>query len=205
MRRSRESILAAAEAYYSTHDIDPTMAQLAQLAGVGSATLYRRFPSIDDVIREVYGRLIGELQELEPIVMAQTSGWDAIVAVVVGIVEFLDVHPAVQRLNRKVIALDNDQRLTNQFEGSLDRIVQWAQAEGSLRTDVNANDITIAAFRISYANLPPDERDRILGRQVGIMLDGLRADGRRTPLPGGPISTSDLQQIFRYEIENPIG
>lgn len=203
VRRSREAILAAAEKHYTVHEFDPSMSELAKLAGVGNATLYRRYPSIDDVIRELYTRLLGELQELEPVILAQPTGWDAIVALVMGIVETLDAHPALARLNRRAVAIDNDQRLSSLWDDKLAQIVAWAQAEGTLRPDVNHHDITFAAFRFGYSNLPPDERDRVLGRQVGIILDGLRADGRRTELPGGVITGQDLHQIFRYEVENP--
>jgi len=205
VRRSRERILAAAEHHYSRYEHDPTMSELAKLAGIGSATLYRRFASIDDVIRELHGRQVAHLQSIGDDVRSQPTGWDAIVALVLGIIDTLQEHPSLQRLNRKMVGLDSEHRFTSQWDDELDQIVAYAQAEGSLRLDVNSNDITFAAFRVgAYSNLPANERDRVLGRQVGIVLDGLRADGRRTELPGGPISPEDLHQIFRYEVENPI-
>jgi AcrR family transcriptional regulator len=100
VRRSREAILAAAERHYAAHDDDPTMAQLAHLADVGTATLYRRFPSIDDVVRALHARLIAEFGRVEAAVAAQTSGWDGVVALVTTIIEVLQAHPAIPRLNR---------------------------------------------------------------------------------------------------------
>lgn len=205
MRRSRESILAAAETYYSTHDVDPTMAELAQLAGVGSATLYRRFPSIDDLVPELYARVMAHLQPVAEVVAAQPTGWDGIVALTRGIVETLQEHPSIPRLNRRMVAVDDDHRFAGEWQQQLDDLVRFAQAEGSLRTDVNANDVTFAAFRIgSYSNLPPSERDRVLWRQLGIVLDGLRAEGSRAPLPGTPITPDELHEIFRHEVANPL-
>ena len=204
VRRSRELILAAAELHFSTSDAELTMSQLAHMAGVGNATLYRRYPSMDDVVRELYGHLIGELDGLAAGVMAQPTGWDAIVAVVTGIVDTLQKHPAIGRLNRRMVAQEDDRRLTTQWDAQLDGLVRMAQAEGTLRGDVNSTDITFAAFRLgSYSNLPPHERDRILGRQIGIVLDGLRADGVRVELPGGLITSDDVHEIFRYEVANP--
>jgi AcrR family transcriptional regulator len=205
VRRSREAILAAAERHWSVKDADPTMAELAELAGVGSATLYRRYPSIDEVIRELFGRLMAEFSPIAGIVEAQPTGWDGIVALTMGIIDVLQAHPAIPRLNRKMVARDPAHRFTTGWDELLDALVTRAQDEGSLRLDVNANDITFAAFSIgSYSNLPPNERGRIIGRRVGIILDGLRADGRRTPLPGQPITMDDLHQIFRHEVEHPV-
>ncbi|OII07058.1 TetR/AcrR family transcriptional regulator [Curtobacterium sp. MCBA15_008] len=205
VRRSREAILAAAERHYAVRDADPTMAQLAELAGVGTATLYRRFPSIDDVVRELHGRLLEEFGRVEAAVAAQPTGWDGVVALVTTIIEVLQEHPAIPRLNRKMVALDDDQQLSARWADRLDALIAAAQAEGALRPDVTANDVTFAAFRLgSYSNLPPDEADRIIGRQLGIVLDGLRADGVRHPLPGAAIRPDDLHRVFRYEATRPV-
>lgn len=205
VRRSRAAILAAAEDHYATHDSDLTMAQLAQRSGVGTATLYRRFSGIDEVVRTLHERLLREFDRVEQRVSAQQSGWDGVVALVEGIIEVLQEHPAIPRLNRKMVALDDDRQFSSGWTDRLDALIAAAQAEGTLRADVNANDVTFAAFRIgSYSNLPPAEADRILGRQVGIVLDGLRADGRRQPLPGGPIGPEDLHRVFRHEVEHPV-
>ena len=205
VRQSRERILAAAEVYFSTHDVDPSMAELAQLAGVGNATLYRRFASIDELVPELYGRVMAHLQDVAAVVAVQTTGWDGIVALMTGIVETLQQHPAIPRLNRRMVAVDSDHRFASQWQEQLDNLVHFAQAEGSLRPDVNANDVTFAAFRIgSYSNLPPSERDRVLWRQLGIVLDGLRANGGQDPLPGTPITPEELHDIFRHEVANPL-
>lgn len=205
VRRSREAILAAAEAHYAVKDADPSMAQLAQLAGVGIATLYRRYASIDDVIRELHARLLGTFSRVEETVAARSTPWDAVVVLVTGIIDVLQEHPAIPRLNRKMVALDDDDQFTSTWNDQLDAVIRAAQAEGSLRADVTANDVTLAAFRIgSYVNLPPDDAGRIIGRQVGIVLDGLRADGARRPLPGDPITMRDLHGIFQHEVDHPV-
>jgi AcrR family transcriptional regulator len=205
VRRSREAILAAAERHYAVQDADPTMAQLAQLAGVGTATLYRRFPGVDDVVRALHGRLLAEFDRVEAAVVAQRTGWDGVVALVTTIIDVLQEHPAIPRLNRKMVALDDDQQFSSRWADRLDALIGAAQAEGALRPDVTANDVTFAAFRLgSYSNLPPDEADRIIGRQLGIVLDGLRADGGRRPLPGDPIGPEDLHRVFHYEVSHPV-
>jgi AcrR family transcriptional regulator len=205
VRESRERILAAAERHYSVQDSDPTMAQLARLAGVGTATLYRRYPQISDVVSELYNQLVAHFEPVALRVQAQDSAWGGVVALVDGIVATLQEHPAIPRLNRRMVALDDDHRFTSAWAPRLDELIAAAQREGSLRSDVNAHDLTFAAFRLgSYSNLPPSERDRILGRQMVVILDGLRADGLRTPMPSTAISHDDLHGIFRYEVQNPL-
>ncbi|QZQ55618.1 TetR/AcrR family transcriptional regulator [Curtobacterium sp. TC1] len=205
VRRSREAILSAAEAHYAVKDADPSMVQLARLAGVGIATLYRRYASVDDVIRALHTRLLVEFTRVEDVVAAQSTAWDAVVALITGIIDVLQEHPAIPRLNRKMVALDDDDQFTSTWNDKLDTVIRAAQVEGSLRTDVTANDVTFAAFRIgSYSNLPPDDAGRIIGRQIGIVLDGLRADGVRRPLPGDPITMTELRGIFQHEADHPV-
>lgn len=204
VRESRERILAAAERHYSVHDADPTMAELARLAGVGTATLYRRYPQISDVVSDLYDRLVAHFEPVAVRVQAQGSAWAAVVALVEGIVDTLQEHPAIPRLNRRMVAFDDDHRFAGAWAPLLDELIAAAQSEGTLRSDVNAHDLTFAAFRLgSYSNLPPSERDRILGRQMTLILDGVRADGVRSPMPSTAISHEDLHGIFRYEVENP--
>jgi AcrR family transcriptional regulator len=205
VQRSREAILSAAEAHYAVKDADPSMVQLAQLAGVGIATLYRRYASVDDVIRELHARLLTHFARIEDLVAARPTAWDAVVALVMGIIDVLQEHPAIPRLNRKMVALEDSDQFTSRWNDRLDALILAAQAEGTLRADVTANDVTFAAFRIgSYSNLPPDDAGRIIGRQVGIVLDGLRANGTRNPLPGEPITMGELQGIFRHEVDHPV-
>jgi AcrR family transcriptional regulator len=204
VRRSRAAILAAAERHWSVQDADPSMLELATMAGVGSATLYRRFPNIDAIVIELHERLVAEFERIAEVVAAQPTAWDSIVALVMGIIDVLQEHPALPRLNRRMVAMGDD-RLSTGWEEPLEDLVARAKAEGTLRQDVNSNDITFAAFRIgSYSNLPPAEAGRILGRQVGIVFDGLRADDRKTTLPGKPVSMTDLRGIFQHEVDHPV-
>jgi hypothetical protein len=36
------------------------------------------------------------------------------------------------------------------------------------------------------------------------VLDGLRADGARRPLPGDPITMTELRGIFQHEADHPV-
>lgn len=53
-RRNRERVIRAAAEAFAMHGIDVPMATIARRAGLGTATLYRRFPARDDLVREVF-------------------------------------------------------------------------------------------------------------------------------------------------------
>lgn len=52
-RANREAVVAAAAAHLATHGIDISLTAVAEQAGVGIATLYRNFPTRDDLVRAV--------------------------------------------------------------------------------------------------------------------------------------------------------
>lgn len=199
--RSRDLILNAAEAHYEKYGSDPTMSELAQLAGVGNATLWRRFSSIDDVVRDLYVRTVDRLQLVADDMLAQQNGWDAVVALITGIAATIAAHPAIPRITRRMVEIEPQLQHGAQWDADLKRIAHRAQQEGTLRADVDANDLTLAAFRIGdYVYLPIEARPRVIARQIAITIDGLRADGARTPLPGKGITTDEIQGYYRHRI-----
>jgi AcrR family transcriptional regulator len=60
---NRARLLTAAEQVFAEHGTDASIEDIARAAGVGPATLYRRFGTKDNLVREVlgvfFGRLIG--------------------------------------------------------------------------------------------------------------------------------------------------
>lgn len=198
VRLSREHILSAAAAHYAEHSADPTMAELAVAAGVGNATLYRRFPSIEDVVRALYARTLEYQQAVADDMLRQESGWDAVVTLITGIAAAILEHPEIPRVTRRMIEIEPERTHGAQWDGDLKAVTRRAQEEGALRPDVDSNDLTLAAFRMGeYGYLPPDARARIVARQVVIVLDGLRAGAARTAVPGSGISTEEIQTFFR--------
>jgi AcrR family transcriptional regulator len=202
VRRSRERILAAAEAHWSRTSADPAMSELARQAGVGNATLWRRFGSIEDVVRALSARHIELLNEIADATLAQPTGWDAIVTMVTGVATLIEAHPALPHISRRMVELEPGRRPGAQWEAEIAAIVRRAHEEGVLRADAEANDVLLAAFRVGdYGYLPAAARPRVIARQVAIVLDGLRADGARRPLPGEVITPAELQRFFQQPLD----
>lgn len=53
-RRNEDAVLAAAKAVFATSGIDAPVREIAGKAGVGVATLYRRFPKRSDLVAAVF-------------------------------------------------------------------------------------------------------------------------------------------------------
>lgn len=200
VRRSREQILTAAERLCASGTAHVTMAALAAEAGVGSATLYRRFPDIPAVLAALHDRFMAELAQIAEVVSVQPTGWDAVVTTVTGIAETLMQHPAMPHVYRWLAHHDPDFRLGAEWEGPLAGVVAVAQHEGALRSDVGPNDVAIAAFRLGeFAHHPEPERSNIIARQLALTIDGLRASAAHTPLPGHAVTSATVNRLIRLE------
>lgn len=198
VQRSRELILAAAERYFARDDPELSMSELARLAGVGNATLYRRFASVDDVVRALYERHTEQQQAIIDDMVARQTGWDGVVALVTGIARLTLSRPAVPRIIRRMAELEPSLRHGADWDALVADVIRRAQEEGMLRTDAEANDISLAAFGLGdYGYLPDAARERIVSRQIVVFLDGLRAGADRTPLPGDAVGTDEIQTYLR--------
>jgi len=59
--RNRQLLLEAAKICFARDGAEASLEEIARTAGVGIGTLYRRFPTRDALIEEVYRRAIGQL------------------------------------------------------------------------------------------------------------------------------------------------
>lgn len=198
--RSRARILAAAEALFETRLPEPTMSEIAVAAGVSSATLYRRFPTIEALIAALHDQLMEHFEDVAQRAMREPSGWEALVTAVTGIAQTIGRHPAIPTMYRKMAQLDPAYTLGPQWDAMLKDVGRRAHEEGALRPDVEINDATMAAFRIGeYGLLPEPARSHVIARQLAIVLDGLRASAARTPVPGVEVSTEDVNAYIHVE------
>src|ERR1700710_2326250 len=62
--RNRERVLQAAKAVFSAGGPDASLEAVARRAGVGIGTLYRHFPTRQDLFEAVYRREVEQLAEL---------------------------------------------------------------------------------------------------------------------------------------------
>ncbi len=172
-RRNYEKLIAAAREEFAEEGTGATLEDVARRAGVGIGTLYRHFPTRQDLLEAVY---LDEVQAIcdsaekyvdQPPLEALT-GW---------LHEFVGFAAKKRALAEELFAyVDRDSPVfsscANAIYGAGEDLLKRAQAAGAVRADVDISDVTkmvggIAAIRTADA----EQIDRILG----LALDGLRA------------------------------
>src|SRR5215218_4658435 len=185
--RNRERILGAAREVFAERGLDAPFDAIAQRAGVGQATLYRRFPRRDDLIVACFAPKLTEYAEAVEAALGLPNAWEGFCAYVERICSMQAADQAVQDVLTTTFptAREVEAQRTHAFE-RLTELIRRAQAEGGLRTDFVTEDVVLllmanaGVVRAMRAAAPDAWR-----RFVGLMLDGLRAD-RAHPLPRPP-------------------
>jgi AcrR family transcriptional regulator len=195
-RRNREQVLAAARDVFVEQGADAPLDEIARQAGVGIATLYRRFPDRQTLWRAVALDVL-ERAATEA-AAAEASEPDALAGLVRYMHRALDLRiSAVMPAMLGRVAFTDDE-LTAARERAVApvlRMLSAAQAAGLLRPDVAFGDIGTLLVRLSRP-LPgpfPRELDLSLAhRHLDLLVAGLSGS---QPLGGPALSLQDLQDI----------
>ncbi|WP_040783337.1 TetR/AcrR family transcriptional regulator [Nocardia pneumoniae] len=175
---NRDQILAAALIAFRERGIDVPMKEIADRAGVGVGTLYRRFPDRDALLSAIAQPYLTDLAERAATARREEpTAWAALsrflrecalarLGALAGAVE-----PA---LHARIQA---DPRLTETRSTIIDLIAAMtteAQAEGALRPDVTAADIA-RLMTVQIYTRPGEDADAATRRVIELLLDGLRS------------------------------
>jgi AcrR family transcriptional regulator len=194
-RRNHEQVLAAARDVFVERGPAAPLDEIARRAGVGIATLYRRFPDRQALMRAVVVDALERTRAAAEAALAEErTALDALVRY---------LHAAVDIRVSAVIpalldALDmRDATLTRAREDSaaaMQRIVDLAHEEGRLAEHIGFGDIGTLLVRLSHPLPGPIDAafDRELAhRHVDIAVDGLRPSRRRRAAQ--PVTRGDLR------------
>jgi len=192
-RRNRAAILTAATRVFTESGQDVALDEIARAAGVGIATLYRRFPDRESLVHAVLVENLGAvLAEVRAARLEEASAWDGLVRAVgysTALKLLFRLASAPSPAARRVIASDTTLRdMRRQAIELIDELVRGAQDEGSLRRDVRVADVVHLMAALAHAHRADDPRaDAAFVRARAIVLDGLRHHD--TPLPDGGTTT----------------
>jgi AcrR family transcriptional regulator len=197
----RVAILDAARTSFAEQGVRAPMDEIARRAGVGVATLYRRFPDREALLTAVTADAAGRLAALaEEALEAEPDAWSALARLVRRCTELrLGVLLAELRRPQLLALLDDADVRTRrrQLVAHLERMVTAAQAEGSLRADVGVGDLAaVIGQLIRPVSGLVDEatRERATRRLVELALESLRA-GSGSRLPGGVLTTDAIAGV----------
>ncbi|AXG79084.1 TetR/AcrR family transcriptional regulator [Streptomyces paludis] len=198
-RHNRERILDAAREAFMAQGIDVPLTAIARRAGVGVATLYRRFPTRASLVTAAFEEQLGVCAEVLDEALADPDPWHGLCTVVhkVAAMQVCDRGFTAAFLTQFPEGVDIDLALERtRAEEGLELLVRRAKETGKLRDDFAPSDLVmlLVANCGLVAGLPPDPSAAHAAsrRLVAYLLQSFRAD-RAAPLP--PPAPLGLRQI----------
>jgi AcrR family transcriptional regulator len=185
--RNQERIVAAAAAAFAELGGDVTLDEVARRAGVGVATVYRRFRNRDQLVRAVVARVLAA--EIEPVAAVETDDpWRDLAATLEASVAAVAAHRDVVALAHAAGGIDVD--VVDRYLHRLDRLLSRARAAGLVRPELEPRDVAVAVVMV-LATIRRDvggdgavKTDAASGdwrRYLALLLDGMRP--APVPLP----------------------
>lgn len=181
-RRNFDRLVAAADAIFSEQGVDAPLDDIAKRAGVGSATMYRHFPSRDALVGAVIWERIGalcrrgtQLAETEPPARALSSWLRAMIDLTMrrGLAAALiaskwndtsELFEACHHALEKTTAL----------------LLERAQRDGRIRPDLAVTEVLTFANAIASGIAHSPDRNERADRMLRLLLEGL-ATGTEAP------------------------
>jgi AcrR family transcriptional regulator len=187
--RNRERIITAARRVFAAGGLDASMASVARAADVGIATLFRRFPTREDLINAVFADTMSAYVDAVTTALADPDPWH-------GFTAYIRAVCAMQAADRgfaEVLTMTfpaathlEDQRQRS-YRGFL-RLIARAKNSGRLRPDFASQDLVIllianAGVIAATHAAAPDAWQRL----VGYMIQAFTAPQPATlPAPPDP-------------------
>ncbi|MEG9225478.1 TetR/AcrR family transcriptional regulator [Aeromicrobium sp. Sec7.5] len=192
--RNRERILAAAREAFAESGLAASTNEIARRAGVGIATLFRRFPTRDDLVAAVFTDKMRQYTAATDAALADPDPWNGFC----GYIEQVCRMQADDRGFADVLAmtfptakaLENERNRTAEALGEL---IERAQAAGRLRPDFAHQDVPLILMaNAGIVNATRDVAPDAWRRHVGYLLQAFAVD-EAPPLPDPPTR----QQMYR--------
>ena len=172
--RNLELILEAAEEAFAEKGHEACVADIAKEAGVGQATIFRRFETKDDLIAAVFARKIAKIVEAAEAASRKRSAWDGLRLFMTHVTELqVGDRGFFQGYAERLIAADPSIREQKARVGELiGELIERAKAEGSLREDIAIEDIHALCCAAAQAGAAGPKAWK---RYLDVITDGMRA------------------------------
>ena len=174
-RRNYDKLIAAALAAFTEEGGSASLEEIARRAGVGIGTLYRNFPTRQDLLEAVYVEEVEAVCQTAENLMGDPP-WEALVAWLHRFLGYIGTKQALADELFSYLGRDADvfRGCRTAFYAAGEKLLVRGQESGVVRSDVSIEDVVMLVAGIAKVQpASPGQIPRILD----IALEGLRAPG----------------------------
>lgn len=198
-QHNRDRILEVAREAFTTQGTDVPLTAIARRAGVGPATLYRRFPTRASLVSEAFAEQLSICVSVLDEALTDPDPWRGLCTVIerVCAMQATDRGFTAAFFAEFPDAVDYNRERTRAEEG-LDRLVRRAKDAGQLREDFDPADITL--LLLANSGVVGESRQVSLAasrRLVAYLLQSFRPDHTQPLPPPAPLGLHQLHTARR--------
>jgi AcrR family transcriptional regulator len=196
--RNRARIIAAARTVFRRDGLTASMASVARDAGVGIATIFRHFPTKEELVAAVFADRMDAYADAVTTALDDPDPWH-------GFTGYLEAACAMQAADygfADVLTMTfptakaMEQRRDEAYRGML-RLIDRAKATGRLREDLDPSDLVLIHMaNAGVVNATGDAAPDAWRRVVALLIQSLEAPARG-PLPASPEHAALHQAMLR--------
>jgi AcrR family transcriptional regulator len=177
--RNRERILEVAKVAFTRSGANASLDDIAKQAGVGPGTLYRHFPTREELLQAVYR---SELEKLAAAEKKLAETMTPIEALRAWLLLFVDAIAAKQLIAPALHTLVGDHKKVfaasyAQMQEAIRSLVNRAIKSGDIRKDLDPMDLIRALVGVANVTTSPDWQQSAK-RLVEILITGSRPNAR---------------------------
>jgi AcrR family transcriptional regulator len=183
-QRNRDTLIEVAGQAFAEHGIDTSLEEIAERARVGIGTLYRHFPTREHLVEVVYRREVEALCKAAEELLKKYPPDKALAEWMQRFVDYIAAKRGMANSLKLLLASNSEffAEASGKIPAALQRLVDAAITQGSIRADIESSDLLQALSGIYGAPQPPDWRERSR-RLVTLLMDGLRWGAKKPDVP----------------------
>jgi Transcriptional regulator len=173
-QRNRDKILSAAVRVFAEQGLDAHLERIAKEAGVGSGTLYRNFPTRENLIEAAYRNELARLCDAGPDLLASMPPREALRAWTGRFIDYATAKFGMAEALRTVIesGVNPYAQSHEMILDALTALLDAAATAGTIRSDISPTDMFAALTGIALTSGKPEQREQA-ERLLDLTLDGL--------------------------------
>ncbi|MCX4403660.1 TetR/AcrR family transcriptional regulator [Streptomyces sp. NPDC059837] len=173
-QRNRDKILSTASRVFAEQGLDAHLEHIAKEAGVGTATLYRNFPTREILIEAAYRNELARLCDAAPGLLAALPPREALRDWMGRFIDYATAKLGMAEALRAVVesGVNPYAHSREMMLEALTSLMDAGVTAGTIRSDISATDMFAALTGIALASGKPDQRAQA-ERLLDLTLDGL--------------------------------
>jgi AcrR family transcriptional regulator len=205
--RNRVALLDAAREVFAEQGLEAPLEEIALRAGVGIATLYRRFPTRGQLVAAALVDKVAQYAEAAEQALAIGDPWAGFASFVERICELqADDRGLSDLLSMTLPTDDRIEQLRKVANQRVARLVVRAKATGQLRQEFVVEDLLVLLIaNASVVHVTGQDAPDAWRRFVGLMLDAFGQAGEPSSLPAPPTRAQMTGAMLRLAAERGCG